>query len=306
MRLSWNTPRWRKTESQELANAETWLRERERYCVAASARFLELKENPHLSRCRVWRLLNEEKSRPSALLIQNRSSLFPVFGFGSCIPHNNTPVNIPGPRFLSRFLGKVNIHSVHGLKEDAELLESLMEEQGYFAAERIEYHLMSLDIDPFFHPSDKIPETALRQIPGLVLRKPEPKDEEQLFKLQAVYEQEEVLAKKSVFNPAACRLGLSKLLQKQEVLVSQLDGQVVGKINTSAASFTRLQIGGVFVRPDYRGLGIGAAMSLTFTQKLLEKGKGLTLFVKKRNIAAQKIYKKAGFSVIADYRISYY
>jgi hypothetical protein len=205
----------------------------------------------------------------------------------------------PGPRFLTRFLGKIPIHAVQGLKEDVALLEALMQDQGYFASERIDYELMSLDSAPK-------PETQKAGPPGLILRGPEPEDEEELFALQSAYEQEEVIPANSTFNPFASRLNLRHILTREHILVAELGGQVVGKINTSALSFTRYQIGGVYVRPDCRGLGIGAMMTRVFAQKLLAQGWGLTLFVKKRNAAAIKIYRKTGFSILADYRITYY
>jgi predicted GNAT family acetyltransferase len=183
--------------------------------------------------------------------------------------------------------------------EDADTLETLMEAQGYFASERIDYALMSLDTAPM--PG------ALKSGPaGLILRPPLPKDEEDLFALQAAYEQEEVLPAKAVFNAAACRLNLKQILSREQVLVAELNGRLAGKINTSAQSFTRYQIGGVYVRPDCRGLGIGVKMTAVFVQNLMARGLGLTLFVKKRNSAACKVYRKAGFSVLADYRISYF
>ena len=282
--LAEKSPRWRKIPKSEHHRAEVYLRARERFCVTASARFLRLEE----SQGHVWQFPGRD-GEISALLLHNRRGLFPVF---------NKNDRVPGPRFLSRFLGKVPIHAVQGLREDAAILEDLMHVQGYVASERIEYDLMSLDTAPA---------PAVRKGPaGLVLRAPLPEDEESLFTLQAAYEEEEVLSAKSVFNAAVCRLTLQQILSREHVLVAELDGQVVGKINTSARSFTRFQIGGVYVRPDCRSLGIGAAMTTTFSQSLLAQGKGLTLFVKKRNAAARKAYRKAGFASLADYRITYY
>ena len=278
-------PRWRKIPGNRLNTAEAYLKAREALCVAASARFLKIKE----SRGHVW-YLSGPGNEISALLIHNRQSLFPVF--------NKNP-NVPGPGFLNRFLGKVPVHSLQGLKEDAALLESLMEDQGYFPAERIDYDLTSLDAAPR-------PEAFKAGPSSLVLRKPSAGDGEQLFALQSAYEQEEVLPKNAAFNPAVSRLNLEHILSSECVLVAELDGQVVGKINTSAESFTRYQIGGVYVRPDCRGLGIALKMTAVFVQNLLARGKGITLFVKKRNSAARAVYRKAGFSVLADYRISYY
>jgi len=265
--------------------AEAFLRARERFCVAASARFLGIKE----SRGHIW-YLNNDEGEIIALLLHYRRSLFPVF--------DKNP-NVPCPRFLNRFLGKISIHSIQGLETDNTILEKLIETQGSFVSERIDYDLMSIDDKPG-------PEALGAGPPGLILRPPAAGDEEQLFALQSAYEQEEVVPKNSVFNPQACRLNLKHILTREQVLVAEMDGQVVGKVNTSAASFTRHQIGGVYVHKDYRGRGIALKMTAVFVRNLLAQGRGVTLFVKKRNTAARRVYLKAGFSALDNYRISYY
>jgi len=276
--------RWHKIRKVERYKAEAFLREREKYCVSASWRFLSMKER----RDHIWYMPGVD-GEISALLVHNRQSLFPVFDKNS---------QVPAPRFLNRFLCKVYIHAIQGLREDAERLEALMEDQGYYAAERIEYELMNLD--------SKVSPATWAGPSALTLRPPLPKDEDTLFALQSAYEKEEVLPVNAVFNPTVARLNIQNILKKEQVLVAELDGQVVGKINTSAESFTRYQIGGVYVRPDCRNLGIGSKMAAAFAESLLSQGKGLSLFVKKRNASACKVYRKIGFSVTADYRITYY
>ena len=283
------TRRWRKIPQDKFLLAEAFLREREKFCVAACARFLGIRE----SRGHVW-YLSDENEKVNALLLHSRRTLLPVFRGKRRIPH---------PRFLRRFLGVVPIHAVQGLREDTELLEPLMIEQGYNASQLIDYDLMSLDSSPdgLFPVQELKPE-----LPGLILRLPQPEDEDSLFALQSAYEQEEVLPKNSTFNPAACRLNLRQILSREYMLVAELDGGLVGKINTSAESFTLRQVGGVYVRPEYRRLGIGSKMAWVFARNLLTQSKGLTLFVKKRNIAACKVYRKIGYNFLADYRIIYY
>jgi len=276
--------RWRKIHREELNRAEAYLREREKFCVSASARFLKGMGKGH-----IWRLSGRE-GEISALLLHSHLALYPVFNKNS---------SVPGPRFLNRFLCKVPIHSLQGLREDAEILETLMEEQGYYATDRIDYALMSMDSSPR-------PEALKAGPAGLVLRAPLPEDEEAVFALQSVYEQEEVLPKNAEFYAPACRLNLQHILSYEHVLVAELDGQVVAKINTSAESFTRYQIGGVYVRPDCRGMGICTRMTAVFAMELLEEGRGVTLFVKKRNKAAIQAYHKVGLTSLSDYRITYY
>ena len=294
-----SSPRWRKITVEQSFKAEAFLRARERFCVAASSRFLRIQENHG----HVW-YLNGKYGEISALLLHNRRALFPVFdrGGGYAEGKSSAPERrheIPGPRFLKRFLGKVPIHAIQGLREDAELLEILMEKQGYFATEKIDYDLMNINGPPKAESFNAGPD-------GLILRDPAEKDEEDLYALQCAYELEEVLPQNASFNPAACRLNLKHILSSENILLAELNGRVVGKINTSAESFTRYQVGGVYVHPEYRRLGIALKMTAVFIQSLLNKRKGITLFVKKSNAAAGTVYRKAGFNVLADYRITYY
>ncbi|MDR2160415.1 MAG: GNAT family N-acetyltransferase, partial [Treponema sp.] len=99
---------------------------------------------------------------------------------------------------------------------------------------------------------------------------------------------------------------LARILADEQILAAELDGRIVGKINTNAGSFTRRQIGGVYVHPGCRALGIGRRMTAEFTRRLIRQGWGVSLFVKKRNRAARKIYLALGFETVGDYRISYY
>ena len=270
----------------ELNNTESFLRKREMYCVSACSRFSRIKDG---GSGHVWYMKNG-KNDISALLLHHRHSLFPIF---------NKKTNLPGPKFLNRFLGKVYIHAIQGIKEDVELLESLMEKQGYYALERIDYDLMCLNVKPshnFLRPD----------IPGLIFRLPMPGDKEDLIQLQAAYEKEEVIPKNGIFNPASSRYSFNRLLNREQFLLAELKGKVIGKINTSSQSFTRFQIGGVYILPEYRGRGIAARMTALFLEDLLSQGKGITLFVKKRNAPARAVYRKLGFMAISDYRINYY
>jgi len=47
-------------------------------------------------------------------------------------------------------------------------------------------------------------------------------------------------------------------------------------------------------------------MTYIFLSCLMEEGKGITLFVKKNNISARRLYLGLGFVVRNDYRIIYY
>ncbi|MDR2798594.1 MAG: GNAT family N-acetyltransferase, partial [Treponema sp.] len=251
-----------------------FLQARESYCVAAMARFLHRD-----IRDQIW--LEETRyagaGSISGLIIQSKGTLFPVF-------------NGINPRFLKDFLihdlQDVRFYAIQGIRKDVALLEQVFALKGVCSTNGIDYDLMVLDQEP----------AQLKScVSGLVLRYAEPRDMEELFRLQAAYEQEEVIPQGGVFNPALCRLSLEHIITHEYLLLAQWKSKILGKINTNAASFSRYQIGGVYVCPDYRGLGIASYMGAAFVRDLLTTGRGITLFVKKHNLPARAVYRRIGF-----------
>jgi ribosomal protein S18 acetylase RimI-like enzyme len=272
-------------KKRDAEDAASFLRRREPWCVGACGRFLKAGSE----RDQVWLLRNQE-GPVSALLLCSRRTLFPVFG---------GQANLPLSRFVRRRFRAPPIHAVQGLREEVLALEEAAAETGPGAADAVDYDLMALDGDP--------PECNFRGGPaGLSFRRPGVMDADALFALQAGYEKEEIVPQGSSFNAAACRLNLQHILEEERILAAELDGRLVGKINISISSFTRCQIGGVYVHPDYRGLGIARRMTAEFIRPLIAQGWGITLFVKKKNPAARSVYRHTGFRYLADYRIAYY
>ncbi|MDR1301250.1 MAG: GNAT family N-acetyltransferase [Treponema sp.] len=261
---------------------EAFLQEKESSCVAACARFLQRDvQDP------IWLQITGEE-RISGLIMLSKGILFPVF---KGIP----AVSLED--FQVHGLRAIRFYAIHGIRHHVALLEQAFAVEGVFPAHSVDYDLMVLDQEPGQLHSC---------LEGLSFRYPKPADHEALFHLQAAYEQEEVLPPGGVFNPAACRMSLERIIAHEHLLLAQWKSQIVGKINTNAASFSRYQIGGVYVHPDYRGVGIASAMGTAFVRDLLSTGRGLTLFVKKQNHTARKVYLRIGFRVLEDYRISYY
>ena len=288
-------PIWQHIRRKNLAEAEELLRSRENYCVAACSRFL----NRSKTKDKVWLLKNKEE-KPLAIIVYSMLNLMPVF----C-----GQKEIPPQKFLRNFFSLLPVHSVQGLLDDVIILEKSLEALGMKNSEKIDYNLMYLDklpADINFTLGNKDDLKKIRWPQGLVLRVPKYTDMDELAVLQAGYEKEEVLPKGAEFNPAVSRLNMEKLLKNQQVLAAELNGRLVGKINTSGVSFTRFQVGGVYVEPNYRGLGIAQCMTHAFVKSLLLQQKGISLFVRKSNTAANTVYRKLGFEFLADYRISYY
>jgi ribosomal protein S18 acetylase RimI-like enzyme len=279
-------PCWRRVKRRNLASCENFLRDREKYCVSACSRF-----RGRIRGDRFWAFTDPDGEN-TALLCCHHRILFPVFAASSLR-------EIPAPRFLSRFLFLNPLHAVQGLPRVTAIFQRALAGLGYEKIDQFDYDLMSLDREP--NPA------SLRAGPAdLVLVKPEMSDLEGMLPLQAEYDRAEVLPRGSEFKIENSRLTLSQLIKKEQMLVAKLDGKIVGKINTNAESFTRFQIGGVYVHPDYRGLGIARRMTAALASALFARGKAVTLFVKKYNAAARSVYQKVGFELTGDYRICYY
>jgi predicted GNAT family acetyltransferase len=176
-------------------------------------------------------------------------------------------------------------------------METALEKIGLYAEEKIDYDLMCID---------RPPSGFYTACAGLVIRKPLNTDMNDLAALQAGYEQEEVLPTTAEFSAAVSRLNMERIFSKEQMLVAELNGRLIGKINTNAAAFARYQVGGVYVLPEYRGCGIARRMAGEFITSLIAQGKGISLFVKKTNPAARRVYQRIGFEILGDYRISYY
>ena len=281
--MTGNPLMWHKITQAQYPEAENFLRQREAFCVSACSRFM------HGNSGHIW-TYNKKNGEAAAFLLHSRRTLFPIFQ-GDC--------DFPLPGFLGRFLRKVSVYSVQGLKQDAEILEAGMKTHGFSPSDSIDYDLMTLDKMPLPGCFNKGPQ-------DLILRAPEAADKKELFELQSAYEKEEVIPANGFFSPGNCQKTLERLMNTEKMLVACLGGRVIGKINTNAASFTRFQIGGVYVRPELRGHGIAVKMSAVFLKELVAEGRGITLFVKKRNAAARNVYSRLGFTIRGDYRISYF
>jgi ribosomal protein S18 acetylase RimI-like enzyme len=258
---------------------EKFLRLRERYCVGACSRYINKTKKD-----RFWYAGGE-------FLLYTGRSIFPVFCSEDPPPGKTAAAGVALPKPLKKLLKKENLHGVQGLEADTERLETALEEHKFFPSEKIYYDLMVMENAAV--PEDIAAHWA-RNIPGLVICRPEAKDADGLFPLQAGYEQEEVLPRDAIFYPAVCRKNIEAQIAGGRILAAQLRGRLVGKININAESFTRLQIGGVYVDAAYRGQGIAGAMTRELLSRLQPAGKSFSLFVKKQNGPARSVFLQTG------------
>ena len=285
---------WKKLNRNALSCAEEFLQEREETCVSAISRF-----NAGII-SHVWAACKPGigSSSISALLLYGKGLLFPVFhfSFGQSAGYNIK--NMPLPIFLPMILTNDPLHAAQGLADDMDMLERALKKKGFFFSSKYEYELRSLEY------SER--DFTMHFPAGLVIRRAETADIGELFPLQAAYEMEEVLPRGAEFNPASCRKTLETLIAEKTILAAELDGILVGKININARSFNRFQIGGVYVIPKYRRRGIARAMTAALIREFAPQKKYFSLFVKKTNIPARKVYNSLGFRITGDYRICYY
>ncbi|MDR1210920.1 MAG: GNAT family N-acetyltransferase [Spirochaetaceae bacterium] len=277
--------RWRHITKKNAAVLEAFLKTEEPYCVAACSRVLHA--TPHHNE--IWGLFSVSGEMEAALLCFHQS-FFPVF-------RGNETISIP---YFLRYQLLINpIHALQGLARDTAIFEGSLAKMGLIPRETRNYDLMELACEP------KAEYFSLGPA-GLEVRKPSEQDAGALFRLQAAYEVEEVLPNGAELDLPGCRLAAENIIRRDHSFIAVLDGKPVGKINVSASSYNYSQAGGVYVLPEYRGRGIAQRLGAVFARALLAEGKKITLFVKKKNAAAKKVYANLGFSVIGDYRISYY
>jgi len=282
--MSESSQRWRKMKRRQLAEAETLLQSQERCCMNACCRFL----NRRALKGRVWTLWGSG-GEISAIALLSRQTLLPVL---------RGQKKIPPPRFLCGIFGAAPIHSLQGKIADTEIMGCALEKIGLSASENVDYDVMCIDRAPGnFESAGPV---------GLVIRKPVLADMDALAALHGAYEREEVLPAAAQFNAAVSRLNTERLFASEQMLVAELDGRLVGKVNTNATAFTRCQVGGVYVHPDHRGQGIARRMTGEFVAGLFAQGWGVSLFARKSNASARRAYQRLGFAITGDYRISYY
>ncbi|MDR2864864.1 MAG: GNAT family N-acetyltransferase [Spirochaetaceae bacterium] len=275
---------WREFQDSEKYLLESFFKKNERFCVTACDRFRHFNHRYD----QAWFTGEGAESPADALILYSKQTLFPVF---------NGQKEAHLPTALLHALKNIKIHALHGSAADTETLEKILLAPGIQAAEHNSYHLMELD-------SLDSEESAIG-IPGLIIRKFDPADSEKILPLQEAYEKEEVLPEGTIFDPRLCRQNLAQIIKNHCLIVACLNGELIGKINTNAQSYSRYQLGGAYVSPRYRRLGIGSALVSAIARLILSQGKGLTLFVKKQNTAAISIYQKTGFKNIGDFGIVY-
>jgi predicted GNAT family acetyltransferase len=275
--------RWTLIKQNDFEEIESFLKQHESFCTAPAAKIKKGLQKED----KVWKLC-DANNRINALLLFSNRALYPVF---------NNIDSVPVPRFLRLPFLQNPVYAIQGLQKDVFQIEKMLAHRKQIPSEQKDFHLMTLDSLPSFPENNNS---------KLIIRKPNANDFQNLYELHKQYELEEVIPKGGEFNPSSCKLIVQNMMLKNHVLVGEIDGRLIAKVNINADSFTRYQIGGVFVNSSFRGNGIASQVVSLFCAQLIAEGKGITLFVNKTNAPAINVYKKIGFKTISDYRITYF
>jgi GNAT superfamily N-acetyltransferase len=204
---------------------------------------------------------------------------------------------LPGGRpaiAVDRF--RPRLHSVMGMKPSVLAMETAIRRKPFAS---IDYHMMAIDLASWQPPQGEGPR-------ALSVRKAFPEDTDPIFPLQRSYELEEVYLDPHQFDDRRCRSLLRRGLRDELVYVAEIGGVPVAKAGTNARGFTTDQIGGVFTRHDLRHRGIARVVMTALIEHIRRDKRHASLFVKKENTPAIRLYLGLGFDIRGEYRISYY
>ena len=173
---------------------------------------------------------------------------------------------------------------------------SLQQALGWRPSLSVLYDAMSLDAKDF----------SPRPLPTQRGRNAGPADLEALLPVAKAYEMEEVATSMHPYDEAVCRANQARALARYRVRVLEDCGRIVARAQTNAIGYGREQLGGIIVSRELRGRGYGRVVVTELAASILADGKGLSLFVKKGNNPARRLYESLGFVFSGDFRVDYF
>lgn len=296
--MSWLFLDTGKTVLRHTSEIQAFLMDREAYCVTACYRFLQFDDKKD----RIWIQHDKEEKKLNAILFLSGRVLYPVFTIQSTAAAD---IAILLRNYRDKFGTRRSVapfFSIQGKSDDVQRVQEALDKISYGVPENIDYDLMALE-------NQSLPASPRIKLDSIQVHEQKHRDKkllEALYPLQADYEKEEVIPKGGVFSKAGCRMGLERMLKHQLLVAAEYQKTIIGKANSNAFGYTRAQIGGVYVLPQYRGKGVAACLVQHLCKELEARQYIPGLFVRKNNIPALRAYTRVGFERIADYRIAYY
>ena len=131
-------------------------------------------------------------------------------------------------------------------------------------------------------------------------------DMENLFEIERNYLQDEVAVRGQKVSDTEVSMRLRQILKNQLYFALISDDRIVSKAYTNAIGKNWIQIGGVYTLFQFRQNGYAALTVSTLCKRILQAHKNISLFVKTKNLPAQQLYQKIGFTFHSDYKIVYF
>lgn len=123
-----------------------------------------------------------------------------------------------------------------------------------------------------------------------------------LVSLHLEYEREELALYSA--DASETEMRMRSLLANQIVCMAWAGNEAIGKVNTNARGIYCDQIGGFYVKKEWRSMGIGTNLLLYLLKKIEAEGRHAVLFVRHDNLAALRVYQHLGFFAVGEYAIS--
>ena len=131
-------------------------------------------------------------------------------------------------------------------------------------------------------------------------------DEEKLFPLERAYQIEEVIPPNFAFSDQLLRDSFKLNFQSQKIFALEVSDAPVAKAAITSFGENFALLGGVYTLPEARRKGFAAALIRHILRHLAAENKSVSLYVKKKNLAAVELYKSLGFESAGEYRLIYF
>lgn len=131
-------------------------------------------------------------------------------------------------------------------------------------------------------------------------------DLDKLMPIAEAYERSEVLTPIHHYDHDATSIHQEYSLKNHVVYIITHEGRIIARAQSNAKGLNFYQLGGVYVEPAHRGLGLGKLLIQSILADFYSIKKGVCLFVKKNNLSAIRLYSKLGLIKTGDYVVSYF
>ncbi|MBN2443579.1 MAG: GNAT family N-acetyltransferase [Spirochaetales bacterium] len=264
-------------------------------CVSFSSRFIELNKYQFTNKndCTILANRGKDKKNIGEAIMLTRNGLI--------LPLLDQAQYKRGDTLLEFFLASINrymskLHSIMGLTYDVAFIENFLP---FKPTTHVEYYLMTITEKSLIKPEFSLS-------PDILIKSAQPKDAEKLFSLQKKYELEEVFVIPSHFQPKICLSHLRMMIKNNIIIYAEKNNIPIAKVQTNARGFFTDQIGGVYTLQEERRNGYAHYLLYLLLNKIFQKKGIVSLFVKKSNTSAISLYKKLGFHIRDNFRISYF